>query len=74
MARINSKVKTRGIVISNNTTALGDELEAEIYAVAKKLEATEVVINSFVYNKSAEVDLFRGQNGGLVGFGYSVRV
>lgn len=71
---MNSRVKTRGIVISNNTTALGDELEAAIYAAARKFEATEVVVNSVEYNKSAEVDLFRGQNGGLVGFGYSVRV
>lgn len=71
---IRSKVKTRGIIISNNTTALGDELEAAIYEQAKLLQAKEVVINQFVYNKSAEVDMFKDQNGGLVGFGYSVRV
>ena len=74
MAKVNSRVKTRGIKISNNTTALGDELEEAIYEQAKQLRAKEVVINQFVYNKSAEVDMFKDQNGGLIGFGYAVRV
>lgn len=61
-------------VINNTGRNLGDKLVKEIYKVAYRLEADEVIVNKVKTNSYAEVQLNNTFYNGCVDWNYGISV